>query len=360
MITKKEIYEEEKFVRTVLGDVPASSIGITDCHDHLIKNGGPEMEEHIDFLMIDVEAAKKELQEFVDHGGKTMVTMDPPNVGRDVFRMMEIANAFKGKANIIMSTGFHKAKFYDKYCSWLANVPTDDIVKMCVAEIEEGMDVYNYNGTVVKRGKAKAGIIKAGTGYAAIDRLELKALEVAARTSITTGCPILVHTQLGTMALEVEQHLIDFGANPRKIQISHLNKNPDPYYYEKVIKDTGVTLCLDGPDRVKYYPDSTLADNIKYLVDQGLQKHITLSLDAGRILYQRNYGLTKGKETFGFSYLFDRFIPLLKKVGVPQDAIDDILINNPREILAFDEPRKYEPSKVSNELKQLKKNLKLD
>ncbi len=57
-------------------------------------------------------------------------------------------------------------------------MPTDDIVKMMVAEVEEGMDEYNYNGPVVKRSKAKAGIIKAGTGYAAIDRLELKALEV--------------------------------------------------------------------------------------------------------------------------------------------------------------------------------------
>lgn len=107
----------KKFVRTVLGDVPADSIGITDCHDHLIKNGGPEMEEHIDFLMINVDAAKKEVQEYIDRGGKTIVTMDPPNVGRDVNMMMEIANAFKGKANIIMSTGFHKAKFYDKYSS---------------------------------------------------------------------------------------------------------------------------------------------------------------------------------------------------------------------------------------------------
>ncbi|UUD37227.1 phosphotriesterase-related protein [Mycoplasmopsis californica] len=352
----------KKFVRTVLGDVPADSIGITDCHDHLIKNGGPEMEEHIDFLMLSTDAAVKELIEYAKHNGKTMVTMDPPNVGRDVIRMLEIANHkdIKGKINIVMSTGFHKAKFYDKYCSWLACVPTDEIVKMTVAEIEEGMDEYNYNGPVVKRSKAKAGIIKAGTGYAAIDRLELKALEIAARTSILTGCPILVHTQLGTMALEVAQHLIGFGANPDKIQLSHLNKNPDKYYYEKIIKETGVTICFDGPDRVKYYPDSTLAENIKYLVDKGLQKHITLALDAGRILYQRNYGLTKGKETFGFAYLFERFIPLLKQVGVSDEAIKDILVNNPARVLAFDEPRKWEPKKVSKEVLELKKELKLD
>ncbi|BFO93115.1 hypothetical protein MPTA7396_5200 [Mycoplasmoides pneumoniae] len=47
-----------------------------------------------------------------------------------------------------------------------------------------------------------------------------------------------------------------------------------------------MTLCFDGPDRVKYYPDCLLAKHIKYLVDLGFVKHITLALDAGRVLYQ--------------------------------------------------------------------------
>lgn len=349
----------KKFVRTVLGDIEPDSLGITDCHDHFIKKGGPEAEEHIDFLMLDIESFKKEFKDFISHGGKTIVTMDPPNVGRDVLMTVEIAKSVQGIGNIIMSTGFHKALFYDKHSSWLANVPIKDIVKMCVAEIEEGMDIYNYNGPVVKRLQYKAGIIKAGTGYAAIDRLELKALEVAARTSVETGCPILVHTQLGTMAYEVAQHLIDFGANPRKIQLSHLNKNPNKYYYEKIIKDHNVTICFDGPDRVKYYPDSTLAENIKWLVDKGFQKNITLSLDAGRILYQKYSGESKGKQTFGLSYLFTHFIPLLKQVGVSQEAIDDMLINNPKEILTFDEKRVFDETKIKNRVLELKKSLKL-
>ncbi|MHA0315036.1 phospho-furanose lactonase [Mesomycoplasma ovipneumoniae] len=349
----------EKFSRTVLGDICPSELGVVDCHDHLIKNYGPEAHEHPDFVMLSNEAAIAESLEFAARGGKTLVTMDPPNVGRDVYRMLEIAQELAGKVHIIMSTGFHKAAFYDKGASWLALVPTDEITKMVVAEITQGMDEYNYSGPVVKRSKAKAGIIKAGTGYGAIDRLELKSLEVAARASIETGAPILVHTQLGTMAYEAAKYLIDFGANPRKIQLSHLNKNPDKYYYAKIIKELGVTLCFDGPDRVKYYTDATLAENIKYLVDLGLQKHITLSLDAGRVLYQKNYGMQKGKMSHGFAYLFDRFIPLLRQVGVSQEAIDDILINNPAEILTFDQPRKFDPSILPEYVLELKKAFKI-
>lgn len=335
------------FVRTILGDIDPSQLGITDCHDHLIKNGGPEAHEHQDFIMLSVPAATKELKTYYAHGGRSMCVMDPPNVGRDVRKTLQIAEHLKGQVNLIMCTGFHKAAFYDKYCSWLAEVPIADIVPMMIAEINDGMDIYNYNGPVVKRSSAKAGMIKAGTGYAAIDRLELKSLEIAARTSIATGCPILVHTQLGTMAYEAAKYMIGFGANPRKIQLSHLNKNPDRYYYEKIISELGVSLCFDGPDRVKYYPDATLAENIKWLVDRGYSKHITLALDAGRILYQENYGVEKGKLTFGFAYLFERFLPLLQKVGVSQAHINDMLINNPREILTFDDPRTFDVARVS-------------
>ncbi|QEH62008.1 hypothetical protein SCHIN_v1c08130 [Spiroplasma chinense] len=331
--------DKKEFVRTVLGDIDPKEMGVVDCHDHLIKNGGPEVEEHIDFLMIDINAAKKELQNYLDAGGKTMVTMDPPNVGRDVNRMLEIANDFKGKAHLIMSTGFHKAKFYDKHCSWLKTVEEDKIVAMMVAEIEEGMDKHSYNGPVVERVSAKAGIIKVGTGYASIDPLEQKSLRIAAKTNLATGVPILIHTQLGTMGLEVVDILLKLGVSPKKIILSHLNKNPDKYYYEKIC-EKGVFIAFDGPDRVKYYPDSTLAENMKYLIDKGYQKQLLLAMDAGRFYYQTAYSETKGHISFGIAYMLTHFVPLLKQIGVSQDAIDDILINNPQVALAFDNSKR--------------------
>ena len=325
----------KKFVRTVLEDIDPKEMGIVDSHEHLIKNGGPEMHEHIDFLMINEEAAIEEVQAFIDAGGKTLVIMDPPNVGRDVPRMSRIAEHFRGKAHIIMSTGFQKALFYDKYSSWLKTVDEDKIVEMMIAEIEEGMDIHSYNGPVVERTKYKAGIIKCGTSYGVIDPLELKEMRIAAKTHAATKVPILIHTQLGTMAYEVAENLIKLGVAPNKIILSHLNKNPDRYYYEKIL-ELGVFLSFDGPDRVKYYPDSTLADNIKYLIDKGLQKQIMLAMDAGRFYYQTAYSKSRGFISHGIAYLLTRFVPLLQKIGVSQEAIDDMLIHNPQVALTFE------------------------
>ena len=334
-------------IRTVLGDIDPNTAGAVDTHDHLIRTGGIEVREHKDFLMDSVDAGSKEYAEFLEHAEKfsgspinTMCCMDPIGSGRNVPKMLEIAEKFKGKGNIIMTTGFHKAHFYDTRNSFLACVPTDKVVEMMIAEIEEGMDKYSYCGPVVQRVKAKAGIIKAATGYDGIHPFEKKNLEVASKTSLATGCPILVHTQLGTSALEVAQIIKKHGVSPDRVAISHMNKNPNKHYYAQVM-DEGVFISLDGPDRVKYYPDSLLAENIKWLCDQGYSDRIMLAMDAGRTYYQTHYSkLRGGHQSEGIKYLFTRFVPLLRKMGVSEDHLKQILIENPKKWLTFIEGKK--------------------
>lgn len=325
------------FIRTVLGDIKPSELGFTNSHEHLIRSGGVEVREHKDFLMDSVPAAKSEFQEWIDHGGKSLVCCDPIGCGRNVPKMLEVANAFANKGHILMLTGFHKAHFYDTKISFLAVTPIDDVVEMCVKEIEEGMDLYSYAGPVVKRTKAKAGLIKAGTGYASLHPFELKSLEVAAKTHLRTGCPIMVHCQLGTMAYEAALILIKHGADPSSIALSHLNKNPDKYYYKKVL-ELGVNICFDGPDRVKYYSDAVLADNIYWVIKQNpkFANQILLSMDAGRCYYQTHYSLERGGlHTLGIKYLITRFIPLLEEVGVSKADIEKFMVHNPCEWLTF-------------------------
>ena len=171
-----------KIIRTVLGDIPADQIGATDAHDHLIRSGGPEIKLDPAFLMDDVETAKKEFGRFLDAGGRTMVCMDPIGCGRNVSKMLEVATAYEGKGNIVMTTGFQKGGNYCPNTSFLATVDTNIVAKYMIAEVAEGMDLNSYNGPYVERTIAKAGVIKAGTSYRIITKLEQKALAVAAIT----------------------------------------------------------------------------------------------------------------------------------------------------------------------------------
>lgn len=322
------------FIRTVLGDIDPKDFGVCDAHEHLIRSGGPEVHEDKDFLLDDVEASKLEVQRWLDAGGKSIVCMDPIGCGRNVRKTIEIAKAFEGKAHIVATTGFQKGDFYDHNVDFVATNDIEEIVEMICLEITEGMDYNSYNGPIIKRSPAKAGVVKAGTGYCSISDFEYKTLKIAALAQKRTGVPISVHTQLGTMGYEVAKFLEKNGADLSHTIICHVQKNPDRYYHKKIL-DTGAIICYDGPDRPKYYPDSTHIDNLKWLIDKGYQKQILLSMDAGRASYQSAYMERIGKFTVGIPYLLTHFVPAMLEAGIPQDAIDDMLIHNPARVFSF-------------------------
>lgn len=322
------------FIRTVLGDIKPEEFGVCDAHEHLFRAGGPEVSHDKDFLIDNYEATVKEVQDWIDHGGKSMVLMDPMGCGRNVPATVRLAQEFAGKAHFVATTGFQKGDFYDHKVSFAATNTVEDIVEMMCLEITEGMDQNSYNGPVVKRTKHKAGVIKAGTGYANISQFELKTMKVAALTQKETGVPISIHTQLGTMGYEDACYLKGQGADPEHVIICHVQKEPDRFYHKKIL-DTGVYICYDGPDRAKYFPDSVHVDNLKWLIDRGYQKKILLSMDAGRASYQKYHMERVGKTANGISYLITRFVEEMREAGISEEAIQDMLVHNAARAFSF-------------------------
>ncbi|MGE4214331.1 MAG: phosphotriesterase [Anaerotignaceae bacterium] len=323
-----------KIIRTVLGDISPNKMGVTDAHDHLIRSGGPEIMLDSAYLMDDENAATKEMESFIKAGGRTMVCMDPIGCGRNVPKMLSVANKVQGKGNIMMTTGFQKGSLYCQSTSFLATVNTNKIAELMIAEITEGMDIHSYNGPVVERGKAKAGLIKAGTSYRIITKLEEKAINVAAITQKNTGCAVSFHTDFGTMALESIDLIKKYGGNAEKVVLCHMQRNLDKYYHEQILA-TGATICFDEPNKAMYCPDVLIAENIRWLIEKGYGKQIVLGMDGGKreacSAYVKDQGIGNGLD-----YLLLRFVPILKKVGITDDAISDMLVNNPSEVFSID------------------------
>ena len=161
------------FIRTIMGDITPEEFGVCDAHEHLFRAGGPEVDHDKDFKLDDYEASVKEVQEWYECGGRSMVLMDPMGCGRNVPDTVRLAKHFKGKVHIVATTGFQKGDFYDHRVSFAATNTVEDIVEMMCLEVMEGLDQNSYNGPIVKRVPYKAGVIKAGTGYANISDLEL-------------------------------------------------------------------------------------------------------------------------------------------------------------------------------------------
>lgn len=256
-----------------------------------------------------------------------MICMDPIGCGRNVPKMLRVAQAFAGRGNLVMTTGFQKGSLYDPRTSFLATVDTKRIADMMVAEIEQGMDRHSYNGPVVERVEAKAGLIKAGTSYRLITRLERKALTVAAWTQRETGCPISVHTDYGTMGPELLDILAENQGDLEHTILCHVQRNPDRYYY-KLLLDRGAYLCFEESNKVQYRSDTEIAECIRWIIDQGYGRQVLLGMDGGRrealAAYMESDGLANGLD-----YMLRRFVPMLKWTGVSQEAIRMILEENP-------------------------------
>ena len=72
---------------------------------------------------------------------------------------------------------------------------------------------------------------------------------------------------------------------------------------------------------------------ISKLIDAGFGDRILLSHDVCWKTHLRKYG------GFGYSFIIEKFLPYLRKIGVEDDQINMMMIENPKRILPFVSPQ---------------------
>ncbi|WP_410614582.1 phosphotriesterase [Amycolatopsis sp. lyj-109] len=326
------------FVRTIQGDVDPSSLGVVNCHDHLIRVGAGEVFLDADHLLDDVDKAVEEASYFVKASqdwvaGGTVIDMCPSACGRSVTKLAEVDSRVDG-LQIVVATGFHQEKVYlETRTSWVNQYSVNQIADLLIADIVEGVDAHDYMGPIVERTKHKAGVIKFASAYGKITEWEHKTLEAVAIAAKETGCPINTHTSAGTAALEQAKAFVKLGVDPAKVAIGHVQRNNDVWYLSQITK-LGCYLELDGTSRIKYLPDSSRVMIVKGLTELGYGKQLLLGTDSGKRSYQKAYGSVTGMD-------FDPavFAPRLLDEGFDRDVVLDLLVNNAQTFFQFGEGR---------------------
>lgn len=310
-----------KYIQTVLGPIAPEELGITNYHDHLITIGGGEEKADKDLRLDRVDYAIDAMIRYKAIGGDMLVDMNPIDCGRQIEMLKTISE--KSGVKIISCTGFQRSLYYDAE-HWVNKYPIDEIARLIAEEITLGIEVNNYNGPIITRSTAKAGVIKFATHYNCVRPMEMRVIEAACKASLLTGAPISTHTELGTMGLEVIELVKKFGVDPRRVTLGHVDRNPDLEYHKKMAAQ-GVTLGYDGPSRTKYWPDDVLINLIKGMCEAGYASNIMLGGDNGRASMWPQYGGGQGH-----NYIYEKFVPKLLEAGISQEDIDKILIHNPR------------------------------
>ncbi|WP_078382475.1 phosphotriesterase family protein [Sutcliffiella halmapala] len=308
-------------VRTVLGDIPHDELGIVYAHEHLIIQGGLGVMKNSDLRLNSVEKAVEEINDCKKYSAKTFVDFMPLDSGRNPSALVEIAK--RTETHIIATTGFHKPMYYDDL-HWIYSYSLDQIVDLLIQECEVGMDKHSYNGPLVERLSAKAGVLKGASDYNVIKSVSKKLFEAVAMAHLETGVPIATHTEHGTCGLEQIELLAKFGVKPENVIICHMDRNPDIYVH-KELGGTGCFIEYDNATRVKYHPDSESVSLIVRMIEAGFQDKILLGTDFALRSYWKAYGGGPG-----MAYLLETFIPRLKKQGIPAETVNRFITQNPQ------------------------------
>ncbi|WP_022885576.1 phosphotriesterase family protein [Glaciibacter superstes] len=309
-------------VRTVLGDIEPSQLGVLDYHEHLFQVSpllpGDEL---------DNEAASGQEAELLFRDGVTaMIEATPTSLGRNVEAVARIS-ASTGLA-VVHATGAHHSGHYSDDDP-LRGSSVDRLVQLFTSDVERGLRLTDGSPARTPDGDPiRAGILKAGIRYWHIGPFEQRVLEAAASAHLSTGAPIMVHLDYGSASHEVLDILAGFGVDSTRVVLAHVDRNLDAGLHIS-LAERGAYLGYDGMARHREAPDSAIIDCLVACVDGGAGSRIVLGGDVARASRYLSYGGMPG-----LSYLPLRFVPrLVTRIGASDCT--RILVENGARLLSM-------------------------
>jgi phosphotriesterase-related protein len=264
--------------------------------------------------------AIEELQRFKAAGGGAIVELTQIGVGRNPRGLKAISQATG--VHIIMGTGF----WLGPQSSIVNATSTNDLADRMIQDLTGGVEDTGIRAGLI--GEIGAGAARKAGGKDYLSSDEERLLRAAARAHVSTGALISLDTFHGEFALEKLAVLQEEGVKPQRIIVGHLGDRRDLDYYLELARK-GVSLGFDHAGMINYAPDEWRVELIKALIERGFQDQIVLSMDVHRRSYWRCLG------GIGYDYLLRSFVPLMYQVGITEDQVHAMLVDNPKRLLPF-------------------------
>jgi phosphotriesterase-related protein len=315
-------------VQTVRGPLDVSKLGFTLPHEHICATSAgfwqvwPEFfggREHF------IQEAATHLRAAREGGVNTLVDVTPADVGRDIRLLEEVSR--KSGVQIIACTGHW---LYPSVS--MAARSVEELTGFFKLEIERGIE-----GTSIK-----PGVIKVATDHEGVTPFIERCLRAAARASKSTGIPVTTHTYAADRVGEKQAGIFESeGLDPKRVCLGHCDDTNDMNYLTGLTK-RGYTIGMDhitwGVTDLNELPSGVLswqqrAQTIKALIDAGFCGKIFLSHDwyFGTSLGRTGTMAAKEKANpDGMLFNHRKTIPYLKQIGVTDEQIRMITVDNPR------------------------------
>jgi phosphotriesterase-related protein len=339
---------------TVLGPIDAEAMGVTLPHEHLLIDFAVMFREpaaasdkalahqpvslsnlgwvrqnfnaNLDNLrLLDEQTALDEIMLFRRAGGQTVV--DPTNVSlaRDPRALARISRATG--LHIVMGAGYYVAAAHP---ADMDRRSEDSIVREIVHEVTAGVGDTGV----------RAGLIgEIGNTWPWTEN-EKKVVRAAVEAQRQTGAPLMMHPGRDERAPMQIAELIDkHGGDLRRTVMCHIDRTIADERRLDELAATGIWLEYDlfGLEN-SYYPynpdfdmpnDGGRMAQILRLIARGHQGQILMSHD---IAYKSSLTTYGG---YGYHHLLVNVVPRLRRKGVDDGGLQQLLVDNPRRAFTF-------------------------
>ena len=343
-------------IQTVLGPIPPAEAGITLPHEHLICDLTLYMEETSDpeaaewaaqtftvdnrwrivancntnwdnLLLDDPALIVEELRPFRAEGGRTLVDLTSRGLDPRPETVCRIAR--ESGLNVVLGAGYY---IDESHPPSMADLSEENIAGEIVTHVTEG---FSDSGI-------RAGII-GEIGFQNGTPAEEKSLRGAGLAQRATGAALNVHVPFGMgrqdICYRAADLLAETGADLSRVIFSHQDlSGRDPEYQDRML-ERGITLesdCFglemttDAYGGWDFPSDRERIETVAGLVERGWADQVLISTDMCMKFQLRAYG------GHGFGHILDTIVPRMRRMGITDNALDRILVENTKRLLTME------------------------
>lgn len=305
-------------VETARGPVPTADLGPTLMHEHVVTRS-PGVQENWPHLWDRagiLDLAERKLADLHARGIRTIVDLTTVDLGRDI----ELIKAVAGRTavHIVVATGvwWMPQRYFSAH-------GVDAVADLFVRDIRQG----------IGESGVKAAIIKVATDTAGVTPVIDNILRAAARAQKATGVPISTHTWAAGRTGEMQQAIFaQEGVDLRRVVIGHSGDSEDLGYLRGLM-ERGSTIGMDRFGLDNFLPSDKRVDVLARLCAEGYASRMVLSHDANcwtDMLSEEAKRRTRPR--WHYNHIPDDILPALRKAGVGEEQIEQMLVRNPRAI----------------------------
>jgi phosphotriesterase-related protein len=305
-------------VETALGPVATAELGPTLMHEHIVTRS-PGVHENWPHLF-DRDAilalAERKLADLATRGIRTIVDLTTVDLGRDIDLIVAVAR--RARVHVIVATGvwWMPQRYFSAH-------GVDEVGELFIRDITRGI-----GGSGVK-----AAIIKCATDTAGVTPVIENILRASARAQKATGVPISTHTWAAGRVGETQQAIFaQEGVDLRRVIIGH-SGDSDDLKYLRGLMERGSTIGMDRFGLDNFLPTDKRVEVLATLCAEGYAPKMVLSHDANcwtDMLSEDAKRRTRPR--WHYTHISDDILPALRKAGVSDDQIEQMLVRNPRAI----------------------------